>query len=270
MKNDAFTVRETAVLASQFAVLWFAANLLNNASYVYTDVASATILACTSSFFTLLVGAVFGVETVTWQKIGALCVSIGGVLLVTLSTNNGMPADKSPPSALLGNIFALGSAFFYGLYTTLLKVRVGDESQLNTRLFLGFVGLFNIIALWPFLIIFHVTGIETFGLPESFRTWILLIINNLGMLLSDFCWVLAMLMTTPLTVTVGLSATIPLSMIGEVIFNGRHAGLLYYVGAALVAWSFFIVNRSEEEEVVGLEPSATSSLLSSSEEDNEP
>lgn len=245
------TVRETATVAAHFAVLWFTANLLNNASYVYTDVASATILACTSSFFTLLLGAVMGVETVTWPKVGALFVSIAGVCLVTGgSGGSGDSEGPAAPRPLLGNVLALGSAFFYGLYTTLLKLRVRDETQLNSQMFLGFVGVFNIVSMLPVLVVFHVAGVETFALPSSARVWALLAVNCAGMLLSDLCWVLAMLMTTPLTVTVGLSATIPLSMLGEVIFNGRHADLLYYIGAALVAWSFFVVNRSEESEVV--------------------
>lgn len=49
-------------------------------------------------------------------------------------------------------------------------------------------------------------------------------------LLSDYIYVLAMLKTTPVTVTVGLSLTIPLAVVGD-IFLGRAPSLLVLVGA---------------------------------------
>ncbi|ANB11511.1 hypothetical protein AWJ20_4328 [Sugiyamaella lignohabitans] len=243
----AFTTRETAILSSQFAVLWFISNLLNNASYVYTSVDSATIISCTSSFFTLIVGSIFGVEKFNYTKLAALCMSIFGVWLISHSDEN---SESSPPTALYGNCLALGSAFLYGVYTTLLKTKVGDESRIDTRLFFGFVGLVNIIALWPLLIILHYTGIETFGLPHSARVWELLIINSISILVSDFSWIMAMLMTSPLLVTVGLSATIPLAMVGEMVLNARFATVPYYIGAGLVCWSFFVINRQEQDSAL--------------------
>jgi solute carrier family 35 protein F5 len=248
---SAFTVRETALLSSQFACLWFVSNLLNNASYIYTSVSSATIISCTSSFFTLIVGSIFGVEKFTGSKFGALCVSIGGIWLISTADHT---SESAPRNAMLGNLLSLASAFFYGVYTTLLKVRIGDESRIDTRMFFGFVGLFNILLLWPFIIIFNYTGLESFGLPTSTRVWTLLITNGVATLVSDFCWVLAMLMTSPLVVTVGLNATIPLSMIGEMIVNARFASVLYYIGACLICWSFFFINRHEESEAVPVEP----------------
>lgn len=237
--------KETAILACQFAVLWFVSNLFNNLSYIYTTVASATILSCSSSFFTLLVGSVFGIEHFTLSKLGALVVSIVGIWMITIA---GDTTESGPQSGMLGNIYALASAFLYGVYTTLLKVKVGDdESRLDVKLFLGFVGLFNLVALWPVLIVLNYSGVEIFGLPESSWIWSLLIINGISTLVSDFSWVLATLMTSPLVVTVGLSATIPISMLGDRIINGHYGTLLYYTGAVLVAWAFFAINKQEKD-----------------------
>lgn len=58
-----------------------------------------------------------------------------------------------------------------------------------------------------------------------------------------------MLLTTPLVVTVGLSLTIPLSLIGEMIQYGQYSSFVYWIGAAVVFVSFvFINNESREDE----------------------
>jgi solute carrier family 35, member F5 len=238
--NQPMPLKETAILASQFSVLWYLSNLFNNASYIYTTVASATILSCTSSFFTLIVGSMFGIERFTLSKFGALIISILGIWMITTAEDK---SESAPESVMLGNIFALGGAFLYGVYTTLLKVKVGDESRLDVKVFLGFVGLFNLVALWPILILLNYVGIETFGLPGSSWVWSLLIVNAISTLVSDFSWVLAMLMTSPLV----LSATIPISMLGDRIINGHYGSFLYYTGAILVAWAFFAINKEEKE-----------------------
>lgn len=55
-----------------------------------------------------------------------------------------------------------------------------------------------------------------------------------------------MLLTTPLVVTVGLSLTIPLSLVGQIILQGQYASGLYWVGAAIVFLSFLIVNHESQ------------------------
>lgn len=58
-----------------------------------------------------------------------------------------------------------------------------------------------------------------------------------------------MLLTTPLVVTVGLSLTIPLSLIGEMVQYGQYSSFVYWIGAAVVFVSFvFINNESREDE----------------------
>lgn len=57
-----------------------------------------------------------------------------------------------------------------------------------------------------------------------------------------------MLLTSPLTVTVGLSITIPLAMFGDVLFKHKTMSVVYLFGATLILGSFFIINKSSEEE----------------------
>ena len=77
---------------------------------------------------------------------------------------------------------------------------------------------------------------------------------------SDYLWILAMLMTSPLIVTMGLSLSIPLALLGDFLFKGQVKGLYYWAGAVLVLVGFSIVNlRREDNHPDGVEPSATSS-----------
>jgi solute carrier family 35, member F5 len=57
-----------------------------------------------------------------------------------------------------------------------------------------------------------------------------------------------MLLTTPLIVTVGLSLTIPLSLIGEMFQYGQFSSFIYWVGAAVVFVSFIFINHESRDE----------------------
>jgi solute carrier family 35, member F5 len=61
-------------------------------------------------------------------------------------------------------------------------------------------------------------------------------------------WAYAMLLTTPLIVTVGLSLTIPLSLIGEMIQYAQYSSWIYWVGAGIVLVSFLFINHESVEE----------------------
>jgi solute carrier family 35, member F5 len=65
---------------------------------------------------------------------------------------------------------------------------------------------------------------------------------------SDYLWILAMLMTSPLIVTMGLSLTIPLALLGNVVFKGQLKDLLYWFGATLVLVGFSMVNSKNNDE----------------------
>ncbi|KAJ2328478.1 hypothetical protein GGH92_009854, partial [Coemansia sp. RSA 2673] len=220
LQQARLTVKETVILGVSFCGLWFAANVTQNASLAYTTVASSSILCSTSGLFTLVIGAVAGVERFNSMRLAAVLASILGVYSI-VQYGYDKANDVQMPLSWLGDMLALLSAALYGCYTTLLKRRIGDESRLDTPLFFGAVGLANILLLWPGFILLHYSGIETFQLPRSGSMWLMIVVNAMiGTFVSDYLWLLAMLMTSPLVVTLGLSLTIPLSMAGDIIFKG--------------------------------------------------
>ncbi|KAF8926557.1 hypothetical protein BGZ58_011080, partial [Dissophora ornata] len=276
------THREIAHLSFAFCILWFAANWATNASLAYTTVASSTILASMSGFFTLAIGALLKTETFSSLKLIAVCGSVLGVALVSESDRGSPNMEPTAPLApLFGDFLALLSALFYGCYTVLLKVKIQNESRVNMSLFFGFVGLFNLLLLWPLFGVLHWTGVEPFELPHDSRVvWMIVINAFIGTFVSDYLWLLSMLMTSPLVVTLGLSLTIPLALLGDVVGYGRVLGLGYWIGAGLVLAGFFGVNgvalteRNEEErrEEAAIQSAALASVSASSlvAEDREP
>ncbi|CAG8500494.1 6829_t:CDS:2 [Funneliformis caledonium] len=233
MRDDEnLSTRQIAKLGFTFCMLWFAANWSTNASLAYTSVASSTILSSTSGFFTLVIGSLVRVEKFTFLKFVAVVISLH------TSTNS-----------LFGDILALIGAFFYGCYTILLKLRIQNESRVNMPLFFGFVGIFNVILLWPLFWLLHFTGLEHFQLPPNNTIWIMVAINALiGTFLSDYLWLIAVLMTSPLIVTLGLSLTIPLALLGDIFFKGLFMSTGYCFGVIMVISGFIGVNFLEIKE----------------------
>lgn len=265
VEDEGLTIQETAKLALEFCMLWFLANYFAAACLEYTTVASSTILASTSSIWTLLCGSFLRVERFTLRKFIGVCASLAGVALISTidvsgetDENRGSFPHKTPRELAIGDVMAFVSAALYGFYTVFMKKRIGDESRVNMPLFFGLVGLSNVLLLWPGFIILHLTGIETFELPPTGRILTIVLVNSASSLVSDFSWAYAMLLTSPLIVTVGLSLTIPLSLVGQMVLDAQYASALYWLGAVIMVLSFLFINhedrKDEEEGLQGAEP----------------
>lgn len=252
---DKLSLRETAILSLEFCMLWFCANYFASACLEYTSVGSVTILTSTSSVWTLIFCAAMRVESFSARKLAGVLASLTGVVLISSVDLSGKSDEdrgsfphKSQTSIAIGDGMAFFSAIVYGLYVTVMKRRVGDEDRVNMPLFFGLVGLLNLVFLWPGFILLHWTGIEPFEWPPTGKIWAIIILNSLSSFVSDISWAFAMLLTSPLVVTVGLSLTIPLSLIGEMIQYSQYSSWIYWVGAGIVLISFLFINHESAEE----------------------
>lgn len=120
-----------------------------------------TILSSLSGLFTLIIGALFGIERFNLTRLFAVLASIIGVILVSKADRDIVPASavdklpmegpiaeatafmarsvlqtsgvdgKVPKRALLGDLLAITSAACYAIYTLLLKAKTGDESRIS-------------------------------------------------------------------------------------------------------------------------------------------
>lgn len=256
--DDVLSVPETAMLSLEFCMLWFIANYLVAGCLEYTSVASSTILTSTSSIWTLVFGALFRVESFTYRKLGGVLASLAGIILISSvdlagrdnDENRGNFPHKTQGEIAVGDAMAFASAIMYGIYAIVMKKRIGNEDRVNMPLFFGLVGFFNVVFLWPGFIILHYTGVEEFELPPTEKIWTIILLNSASSFISDYCWAYAMLLTTPLVVSVGLAMTIPLSLIGQMVLSAQYSSALYWVGALVVLLSFLAINHESNDEEV--------------------
>jgi len=188
------SVPETAKLSLEFCLLWFGANYLVAGCLEYTSVASSTILTSTSSIFTLIFGAMVRVEHFSIKKLIGVLASLAGIVLISMVDLSGKDNDenrgnfphKSQGEIAVGDAMAFGSAVMYGIYTVVMKKRIGNEDRVNMPLFFGLVGLFNVIFLWPGFLILHCTGVETFEMPPTGKIWLIVLVSCLPSKSSSF------------------------------------------------------------------------------------
>ncbi|KAI5859476.1 hypothetical protein GGS23DRAFT_585580 [Durotheca rogersii] len=253
---DKLTLLQTARFSLEFCMIWFLGNYFASACLEYTSVGSVTILTSTSSVWTLIFCAIMRIERFSVRKLLGVLASLAGIVLISTvdlsgadnEDNRGNFPYKSQQQIAIGDAMALFSAVVYGLYVVVMKVRIGNEDRVNMPLFFGLVGIFNIVLLWPLFPILHFTGIEPFELPPNSKIWWIISLNSISSFVSDISWAYAMLLTTPLVVTVGLSLTIPLSLIGEMIQYAQYSSFVYWIGAAVVLVSFIFINHESHEE----------------------
>jgi solute carrier family 35 protein F5 len=183
--EEVLSVRETAKLSLEFCLLWFGANYLVAGCLEYTSVASSTILTSTSSIWTLVFGALVRVEQFSYKKLIGVLASLAGIILISTVDLSGKDNDKnrgnfphkSQGEIAVGDAMAFGSAIMYGLYTVVMKKRIGNEDRVNMPLFFGLVGLFNVVFLWPGFLILHFTGVENFGFPPTGKIWTIIFVS---------------------------------------------------------------------------------------------
>ncbi|QHS72621.1 Thi74p [Saccharomyces paradoxus] len=242
-------VKDTMRLSVLFCVLWFVANLAANSALSYTTVASSTILSSTSSFFTLFLATSLGIETFSMKKLLGLFVSLFGIILIVMQSSK-QQDSVSASSFLVGNTLALLGSFGYSVYTTLLKYEISSKGlQLDIQMFLGYVGIFTFLLFWPVLIILDITHLETFELPSDPRIFFLVMLNCIIIFVSDFFWCKALILTSPLVVTIGLTFTIPLAMFADFVWQNASFTPWYIVGVFFIFISFLLVNHRGESAV---------------------
>ena len=121
----------------------------------------------------------------------------------------------------------------------------------------------------PLLLVVIFAGVEDLS---GFSGLVLLYLVGTGLfdyVISDYLWARAIILTTPTVATVGLSITIPLAFLGDILLHGyNRISAFAIVGSLLVMCGFGLVNASssgaaksagEQEAVV--EPSIPASAV---------
>jgi solute carrier family 35, member F5 len=150
---------------------------------------------------------------------------------------------------LYGDVLGLISAVGYGAYAVMVRLLCPhDESKMSMELFLGYVGLFNMITLSPILFYQVLQG------SHSDLTWVvfgfLVVKGLLDNVLSDYLWARSVVLTSATVATVGLGLTIPLAFLSDVLWMAKGENIVSFssvLGALLVLAGFIFVNIGAED-----------------------
>lgn len=168
--------------------------------YVAVDLTTASDLTAIyncSAFFAYAFAVPILHEKLRLSKVVAVGIAIIGVLVVAYgdkgtakhgSKSGGgtggpsAPEDSEATNRTLGNLVIGVGSVLYGFYEVLYKrVACPPENcspirgMLFANTFGSMIGLFTLLVLWIPLPILHITGLETFELPQGRAAWMLLI-----------------------------------------------------------------------------------------------
>ncbi len=254
------------------------------------------MLSSTGSIFTFIFSLIWGDETFSKSKLfGVLLAFIGSFItsshdvsrnrrfLGESSNHNDDDIDNGQfPYQFWGDMAGFVSAIGYGVYTVLVRILCHDEKRMSMNLFLGYVGLINMILLSPiaWLSVAKITKNEDapdyydeYGngsgdgdgsaryVKSQHLTWFVLlclIVKGLfDNVLSDYLWARSIILTSATVATVGLGLTIPLALVSDLFIMDRDDvwTVQSISGATLVLLGFIFVNLGEErkEEQEGVE-----------------
>ncbi|KAM9965073.1 hypothetical protein ACTFIW_004874 [Dictyostelium discoideum] len=237
--NYKFTLKQILRISLLLAPFWFFANYTYNLSLDKTSVSTNTILSTLSGIFSLFLSVIFKVDKFTIEKLFATLLTLSGVILVSYSD---FDKNSNGSDTVIGDILAIVGAFLYGLYSVLVKKLIGSEENLPMPMMFGYLGLFNLIFLWPIFFILNLTSWEVFELPSS-RVLVYLIFNGIfGSFISDLLDSYSVVMTSPVINSIGLSLSIPFAMISDFVRTGKKFTLMYLFGSCLVVLGFLLIN----------------------------
>lgn len=178
------THHKTARTALMFCILWFIANYMYQLALDPSETALVTLLSTTSSLFTLALAASFpssSGDRFTISKLVAVMLCVGGAVMVTMS-------EIGEPQNSRGIVLAVMSAFFYACYLVLVKRKNDTDEKVDIIEFFGFVGLWNIVLLWPLFLVLNFSQLEPFEMPNR-RQFLVLFLNGLiGTVISEALW----------------------------------------------------------------------------------
>ena len=250
----------------------------------HTSVTAGTCIFNSSCVFTYAFSVGMLGMAVTRMRVAAVGVALAGVAVLAMApgTNNasnssnahgGSGGDVDPGSTnggssqLVGNLFVLGAAVAYALYTVLSEKHVfrGSSCPVLANALCGTIGVVNTLALWPFIPALGAIPVgaapwsdwiaEPFAAPDGTQLAFVLT-NMLLALLFNLFFMLSISLTSPLVASVACMVSIPLSGLCDSLLWGDSFPPLAYAGSALVVGGFALLTWADLHDAAAADKKA--------------
>jgi drug/metabolite transporter (DMT)-like permease len=201
------TRRDLATLGVFGIIMFSGFPFFMNRGLEDTTAARGALLFASIPMLTIIIGAVFRVERITWQKTAGILIAIGGAFLA-LGGNVSMTA----PDALRGDAFmfvAMLCAAIYNVFSPRYLVRYGNLPVTVYTMLMG-SGFLLILALLT-------NPALSQDLVFDSKGWLIIVVLAIpGAALMNFLWGRALLLITPTqaTITVGINPIVALLLGG--------------------------------------------------------
>ncbi|XP_078439760.1 thiamine-repressible mitochondrial transport protein THI74-like [Wolffia australiana] len=221
---------------------WFLAQLAFNLSLKYTTVTSNTILSCSSSLFTFLISLALLGEIFSWVKLAGVLMCMAGTVIVSLGDKRAEGTSMAARNPLLGDAMAVVSAMFYSVYVTLIRKKLPEHGvDFSMALFLGYLGLFNLLLFFPFALLLSLMKLERVQSLSLNQLGLVIGKGLLDNVLSDYLWAKAVLLTSTTVATAGLTVQVPMAAVVDTL-RGHPPSLMGFLGAAAAIVGFAGIN----------------------------
>lgn len=225
--------------SGQFCMIWMIANYSYVTALGKIDAADVTAMFSSCSAFVYVLSWLLLDERVSIIRFFAVALSIGGIVL--MASVEGFTG----PSAV-GVLYSVTAALAAALYKVLFKKIVGDASGPQVSLFLTFLGLLNLVFLWPIMLILHYTNYEHMSwdtLPWDFLAGT----GGLG-LVFNFLINFGVALTYPLFISLGTVLGIPINAIADALFRGQSFGRFKIIASIMIVIGFVLLLLPERYE----------------------
>ncbi|CAG2164994.1 unnamed protein product [Oppiella nova] len=200
----------------------------------------ANLLSSTCALFAIVLAPALPSHAVSdsfsLTKLVAVVVSVASVAVITTAQSPIETVDSVP----VGALWALCGAFFYALYTVVLRHKVSNEDHLNIPMFFGmsvhlfvsfrFVGLFNLLFLWPAFFILDYSQLE-----HKLTGWA--VVTTYYDQLPEACF-----LTSSLLASLSVSLTIPLTILMDGLLRGVSYPRMFFLGTIPLYLSFVAIS----------------------------
>lgn len=273
-ENTTLSLKEVLLISIQIATIYLFYNIFAMEALRFTSASNQTVIGSLTSMFTLLIGVIIGTERFSNIKVICVVVSCCGVFLVNLSSVGDSNGDHkyTPKNPKLGNVLALGGALFYAFYLLITKFKCGGSKTTNERRLFGFVGVIILVMGAPILYIVDALGWEKFEFPPNNTILVIVVANGILTVVSDYTSILAMLLTSPLVVSLTLTSSIPITILIDCVVlmysnEPINTSSVYFLGISCIFVAVLLINVNVASENTLIEEVIENNLASAIQND---